>query len=289
VVVQIGSVHQGVRGRTDWAELGDGWAPDDYIVEFWAWAVARTTAKWSGAARRSHMTDIDELCATAAEALIKFSRAFPVWCEEHDVPPTVPLFASILGQAIDGGISDFLKSSRARVMTSTEALEGAADEEPDEDWIRTGLSRYRPPSLLHGQLVDFIESMTPKDQTVLALLYFDGLKQSEVAPLFGVSQVTIANYARRATSRILSHSKSLVVEDPAPRPRSTHDEDYAYSPELCAWTADRYGTDPDTYLKYIAINYRADVSYILDFLDHGNGIIRTQRGRGAATLKRAAA
>jgi RNA polymerase sigma-70 factor (sigma-E family) len=92
-------------------------------------------------------------------------------------------------------VNEFISSRRrsARVVPlATEALATAAPSYPDH-------------AVVHGErdvLMRHIAGLTPKQRAVVALRYYDGMRDTEIALALGCSETTVRTHASRALAAL---------------------------------------------------------------------------------------
>jgi RNA polymerase sigma factor (sigma-70 family) len=258
-------------GKIDFFAPVDGWTADDYILDFWSIAQAYVVNKYGHLTRDRNQFNIDDLQGVANEALVNFARDdfFP-WCEENNkIATDKRLFWSLAKRQLNWRVNDYLEAHTDQ-HDSTQDLE----ELPSLSWMRTNFNRHVDASTLHVQLVDKLETLPTADQAILALYHFEGQTVYEIAKSMGLSVSTTQRYLRMANTNVLVAGIYLAAHIPegttAPVPLGSETT-------LTRWVHTTYQADVDSYLKYVAIHYRADVRYLVDMLNAANGI-RTRNG-----------
>ena len=256
---------------SDWDKNTELWSPPRLVVEFASMTLGYVKRRWFNKTLFNHVfKDLDDLTAVALESLVTLAATFEAHCARAGENATSKrLFYSLLKQRIDWDIIKYL-DRRTGTDIGIEVIEGDEDHGPADDWIRTQLSRYRPPSLLHNLIIDFIETMQLRDQIILALHYYEEMNAAHMETLTGLTKVAIWQNATTAGKRILDHALSQVVDY---HTRATRGHRPAYIPPdaLHHWVRDIYQTDLPSYLNFVARNYRADISYLIDFIGRAKG------------------
>lgn len=241
-----------------------GWTPDRYIIEFWDYAQGYVVRVFRHRVNASNVT-LDDLTGVAIEGLIRFARdEFETIVERMGATPTDKrLFWACARRYLNFAVTKWLDREQ-RFEASVEELE----EEPSLSWMRSNLSRHSAMSTIQDSIVDRVAALPAGHQLLLALRFYEEMTLADVATLTGYTDVTVRKHIKRATDRILEQALSVVTEttfSPTVEPLR-HDTSRAER-----WAADTYGADIDHYLQFVLVNYRHDVSYLVDFLDAGNG------------------
>lgn len=259
---------------TEWveAESTKGWNQFDFMKAFYGQAyrfsyacasrfLPHGTARW------------DEAAATGVDALIDAS----VKLATADKGLSAPQSWSFIKQSIEWEIKKFV--SRKRGLESIDALEPDATTDTDkfdQSWVRTQVALSQPPSFLLEGIVDELSKLPIRHQAALALRYFEEFPVARVDELFEVHTATIVQLAVRTLTHLVGHhvaSAPTIPFRPAPV------KPFTPSPRLVRWVASKYGTNLETYLEWVRVNYREDVSYIVGMIRsaHGHQWVPTQR------------
>jgi hypothetical protein len=257
-----------------------GWTPDDFIVDFWEQSQGWVTNQYW---KRIQGTNIamSDLQGVAADSLVKFAR------NDYDIivgrmETTVTdrrMFWALLRRRLNWDLGTYITENQRR-DDSVDDLE----EMPTLSWMRTNLGQVKhDPNLLHA-LVYRVTELEAVDQMILALYYFEELAMEQVAAIVGLSSNTIGSRIRSCAALVLKAAIGLVDRfEPVGVPtRQPWNQGNAGD-----WTKHNYGVGVDAYLAYVAVHYRADVSYLVDMLRSGNGE-RIRRDDGRTAKDRAA-
>lgn len=275
--------HVGTLGA-NWDDNREAWTPDRFVTEFWGIAEAHVNKTWSWISRTNHMADHDDLVSVALEALTIAANEWPQWCAKSDADPLIKQHFWAFAKKRINWVTIRYLDRKAQTQPSIDEFEqDLADGTAGAgDWLNTQLNNHHPPSMLQAQLVDYISTLTLKEQLMLALVYYEEMSLDD-ARILGGWQSTPAVGAVLATAsrEILHHALSQTRAYTPPQPARGWAPAWQLPQQLTTWIKTQYDTDPDTYLRYVAANYRADISYTLDFLNraHGHGARYKRAGR----------
>lgn len=254
----------------DWDANEEAWDAERFVIEFWGIAEAHVIRRWRDASTRTVIANLDDLSGVAAESLIQFASKWHAWCERVGKDPTAKaLFWSIAKRQIDFSIIKYL-DTKSKLDLSLEAM----GDSPTADWYRTEIARHRDPSMLHRDIANHINTLKTRHQTYLALHFFEDMSLATIEPLVELKSTghrTVSKHISDATERVLNYALRQTLDTvPDTFP---HERDIGFIPpdRLATWIKDRYGTDLETYLRYVSTQYAADIVYILHILDRAYG------------------
>jgi predicted transcriptional regulator len=263
--------------RIDFMSPVHGWSSEDYILEFWHYAQGYVVNEWY---RKVHGTNVTvhDLQSAAIETLIRFARdEFESVVERMGAVPTDKrLLWALARRRLNWSLSDYLQRN-LRFDPSIEDLE----ETPSLAWMHAKLAAAQHLSTVHQQLVDVVSTLPQLHQLLLALRYYETKSLPDIGHLVGFEQQTVRKYLRQATDRVLAGALTIVDRAQPiahPTPVEWNDE------HAKVWARCTYTATIDRYLQFVLVNYREDVSYLVDFLDAANGQVikpsnRKERGR----------
>jgi DNA-directed RNA polymerase specialized sigma24 family protein len=244
---------------------------------------------------RGHcLLTVDDLKQVASIQMLDLAERWPAIAEDRGFPDDrdaqEKLFWAFLKHEVKQAVQEHVQSVTRQYKegpSSHNSLDdfdpNARSEHPDD--VRTALWRYAPPSMLLEDVVDFFTIQPVQDKLAIALRYFDGLSLEMLAGMMGIEPASCRSRAKRASKRILDYAKNQCVDEPNDlEPRRTHGWE---TPEaITNYVRNRYRTDVANYLGYVTLCFRADVSYLVDILDAGNGgVFRSPLAvNGRATL-----
>lgn len=159
------------------------------------------------------------------------------------------------------------------VIGSYDAVGRDDDREPG-DRISSLRVAHRD-SLIVGMMADHIATAVPTAlKVILGLFFFEELNQEEVGELAGAAKQTIQRWMKEMCEHIVDHARTQVIEHPIePRPLPKMAPLYVANILANAETfiQERYGVDLPSWLGWVQLSYRVDVSYLVDMIDSGNG------------------
>ena len=206
---------------------------------------------------------LDELKSQASESFVLHVNGYDEWCEKHGY------------NASDEGLFYALAKKRIRwdCLAYMDNVHGRKETGTEEEWgeIRTQLSVRHRDSLLHHQLASFVETLPLRERVYLALVAFEEIPVTKIAPLVEGHHVTIGKAIRTGAERVLLEAMRLTMTGELPKPEPTGRTRWVPPTPLLEQIERWYGCDLDTYLEYVQIHYRADVSYLVEILDRANG------------------
>jgi len=242
-----------------------GWTSDDYVLRFWYYVQGYVTNKWGHHARNIADAQVSDMQGVAIETLINFARdEYKPLCERLGATPTDPrLFWSFVKRQLNWKLADYFADLR-----NDQTIED--DEEmPSLTWMRTQFSKHVDSSTLQNDLATALAQMNHTDQTLFALYYFEEMQRNDVCEVLGLSSNGINVRIRQAAERLLHAAMGLTTELQPLDGRQPVDWDLSRADQ---WTRATYGVPLPTYLEYVTIHYRADVSYLVDILNTANRI-----------------
>jgi predicted transcriptional regulator len=250
--------------RINFLSSVQGWSSEDYILEFWYYAQGYVVNEWY---RKVHGTNITthDLQSAAIETLIRFARDEfeDVVARMGAVASDKRLFWALARRRLNWSLTEYLQR-HLRFDPSLEDLE----ENPSLAWMHAKLASAQHTSTLHQQLVDVVGTLPQLHQLLLALRYYETKTLPDIGYLVGFEQQTVRKYLKQATDRVLAGALTVVDKaQPIAHPSPVEwDQKAAEEWSRCTYTA-----DIDHYLRFVLVNYREDVSYLIDFLDASNG------------------
>lgn len=248
----------------------DTWTPDDFIVDFWEQSQGWVTNRYWKRIEGSNITMTD-VQGVAADSLIRLARDDyeSVVASMDTIVTDRRMFWALLKRRLNWDLSGYL-AANMRHDDSVDELE----ELPTLSWMRTNLSQTRHDPQLLRALVYRITQLTPESQMLLALYFYEEVGMGEIADIMGLSKPTISKRLHKSAALVLRAAIDLVDHVAQPQVPAEHQWDRRSAD---AWSRENYGVDMDVYLQYVAVHYRADVSYLVDMLRFSNGD-RVRRG-----------
>ena len=142
----------------------------------------------------------------------------------------------------------------------------SADEIPDEDEDpRTAL---RAPDTAGDHmtlraLADTLREAPAALRAVAGMFLVEEMRQSDVAELLAVSQVSVSNWIRGFAIRACGLAQNVITDHPwTPDPWPAVGT--AILPQVDAWTRNRYGVTAETWLGWIDGSFATDAGYLCD-------------------------
>lgn len=225
------------------------------LANLWRLTQALTVRRWAGSDY-----DLDELLGVASESFINHVDAYDEWCQNHGYNPTdVGLFVTLVKKRVHWDILNVVRTVHFDLPVENE------EGEP-----RTDLRVPFRDSALHHTLVARVRKLKLKERLVLALVCFEEMPVGKIGQLLGTTQAVAGRAITLASERILltamQNTMTMPVEQLPEKPG-------VWKPPqtLTDWITRHYNTDIDNYLRYVEIHYDADVSYLVEMIDRGNG------------------
>jgi len=287
----------------DWSDITEVWDRDRLIVEYWDWTRRYIRQHWRELVRWNHMADWDELYGVALESLIRAAEEWPGWVAEQ--AGSVKLydkgaFWGMVVTRIKWDVTKYIER-RARVALS---LDRVVDEETQttfgEILGNTVLPRVTlGSSMLLRDIVGVFEREPMVNRMAVALYYFEDMPHGMIEDLLGVK----AEHAIGQTAQRILNAALREVMDHPPKPlrwSSVGRPRWHPPAPIVRWLEAHYGiSHPMLYVDYVATQFRADESYIVDIIWRARGVKRvnsyttehelTDRQQAVLDLMRAAA
>lgn len=215
----------------------------------------------------------DDLVQIAAiELLTLIDKWDDIVAERDDVEPGASsdrLFWAYLQNNVKSAALNYSERVAKTKQEARRSLDAPGLEDHDNsDAVRTSIQRYRDPSLVQQEIADFYDLMPTRDKTLVALRYFDELSFNQIAHLMDAQPVTARNLTYTAVERWKTHARNQWLDQIEKVPARIVSGWEAPEP-LVGYMDARYRTDLHTYLGYVGICLRADVSYLCDILGKG--------------------
>jgi len=268
-----------------WDQPVDDWTPEVFSVTFYGLSQAFVVKKYLAGAG-SRVTD--EIQGLAVEALMDLSMIFLDWCSERDTTPSTRLFWSLLKQRIIWGAGNLFKQTLSdHEVDSVEAREeGMLEDGSGGDWIRTQISRHRPASTLHQEIATYIKTIRLRERIILDLFFFEGMTHEHLEKTIEHSTTNTATVLRGTVRGILNYAQRQVLTDPPDAPEAKRNRSYELPASVDQWAQATYGMGINQWMRWAEQSYAADVSYLIDFLDHAYGTHATHQARGVRIKER---
>ncbi|MDJ1115382.1 hypothetical protein [Microbacterium dauci] len=177
---------------------------------------------------------------------------------------------------VDSGITN-AKAKWATRITDFRSI-SPRPEFPNADpaAVFTSLRTQQHDGLLLRQLADVIALLPRVNKIPLALFFFEGMSSRQIGGMVGATDKPARTWIHNNTAYLLHHAMRLVLDkgpNDVPRvPAIREDYETPLQDAAEAYVQETYGCDLPSWLGWVQIAYRVDVSYILDMLDSGNGI-----------------
>jgi len=273
-----------MRELDDLARDATPWEPHDYIREFKDFARQRVRSRWANQAQAtSAHRDLDDFLSIAYFELVRLANRFPDWIDPERLggAPEKIVFFNQLNQEIDWTIAEYL--SHRYSTTPPGRLDRKSDDDEDDgpDALEAARSRYRPPSMLLNEIVDYLSLMPLKNKVFAALRFFEEMPLDQIAELVEMSRESVTNQITRFSQQMREFALSRVLENPDPVPHYRYNK-WEPPQRLLDW-AEQYGDDLQGYVGYVTICFRVDVSYMQDIIERSygrNGSFASFGGRG---------
>jgi hypothetical protein len=188
-------------------------------------------------------------------------------------------FWAALKQRIDWDISKARERGEGPdVVRHYHAVATPEGAEDDPARVYTALRAHSDHSLLARSMTDVIAIMPRAVKIPLALYFFERLTIDQVAGVTGANRKTLRGWIAASTRYLLHHARGEVIErslteKPPKLPDLTEISAQKLEDGVTAFVAQNYGVDLPAWLGWVQRCYEADVSYLLDMLDHGHGNI----------------
>ncbi len=141
--------------------------------------------------------------------------------------------------------------------------------------VHTSLRVRDGDQLMLHDLADTIARVPRPLKIALALRFFEGHQLDSIAARMGATKRVPTRWVRGTCDHLLDQARRMVLAAPATTEVKvpTVDSDYAALLEESTETyvQKKYGVDVSSWLGWIQLAYRVDVSFILDMLDVANG------------------
>lgn len=142
--------------------------------------------------------------------------------------------------------------------------------------VFTSLRAKHRDGLLQKQLADIIAILPTENKIALALRFFERKSLGQIGGMIGASEKPARTWITGNTRYLLHHAKRLVLDhgpdEDVRVPRVGEDYRAPLRAAATSYVERTYGCDLASWLGWVQISYRLDVSYLLDMLDVSNGI-----------------
>ncbi|MBA2752678.1 MAG: sigma-70 family RNA polymerase sigma factor, partial [Actinobacteria bacterium] len=136
------------------------------------------------------------------ELYLRLGKVVSSLSQELGRSPTIPELAAD-AQVSEEEVLEALEAGQAYRFSSLDAPGGGDDD--DGDTLSAHLGE-EDPRLLEAEhraaLSPLIESLAPRDQTILHLRFFVGMTQSEIADQLGISQMHVSRLLARSLNQL---------------------------------------------------------------------------------------
>ena len=245
------------------------------LGDMWDHAIRYTMKRYGGNVRVNRFTRREDLISVAGESFSESLVAFPKWCADHRADQAPGLFWTFTKKRIDW---DLLKYLERRTRADVTAIDDNEERE-DAQWVRTQLTMHVAHSELHRELADIITTMTTRDRVIFALVCFEELPFGHIQQLFDThTHAVVSAQIKKASLRFQYHAINRILSTKVERNKPKWIPTYETPAPLARWTQSTYGVDLDTYLTYVDVHFRADVSYLIEILERSHGTTRYYRG-----------
>lgn len=247
------------------------WDPRTEYMQFEGRARAYAVRKWASRTSKVHFAPQD----VASMALLTLCELANNPNVDAGIPET---WWALLKLRIDSHISQekFNKwaNDPEKVGTITVTWTNDDGTEVDPAEVHTSLRAADGDRILHHDLADTIAIIPRALKTVLALRFFEGHQLDSIAARMDATKKLSTRLVRGTCDYVLARAQSMVLSSEIATvrlPTILPSQAAQLETSTEAYVQKKYGVDVSSWLGWIQIAYRVDVSFILDMLDVANG------------------
>jgi hypothetical protein len=259
--------------RDDWSTITEPWTRDQWLTYFFPVARAHVVQTKKAWVANTPTLDMDELISVGSMALVTAYDKWPAYAGRTGTDPESRIaFWGFARSRINFDLVDFQRallgrSPGARAARAALSVDANADEAGDAIalFIAQPLDRS-----LQLEVCATITQLTLPQQTVLSLVYIEGLKRAEVATLTGLDLPSLRTVHDSATAQLLAAAHRSTGRDTADP--VLHDQPDATLDALTSWLTTHDYPSLESYLASALDAYLEDVGILASIFNAAHKI-----------------